>query len=269
MAPRIPTITLLSDFGLRDHFVGSMKGVIYSINPQVNIVDISHEVGSQDIVEAAFLIRACYSYFPAATIHVVVVDPSVGSTRKALIMSTENYFFVAPDNGVLSLVYEVEPPTAVVEISAEHYILPQVSKTFHGRDIFAPAAAWLSRGTDIVNFGEPVEHYVRLSLPKSKLIAEGQWKGMVLHVDRFGNLITNFSQGDYLAALEKSPGAKFSVSIGNREIEGLKQYFAEAQKGELIALFGSTNFLEIAQNQGSAAKTLGLNRGAEITVLLR
>ncbi len=154
MAGRIPIITLLTDYGTRDHFVGSMKGVIHSINPQVNVIDISHEVAPQDIIEAAFLIRSCYTYFPPLTIHVVVVDPSVGSSRKPILVSTENHFFVAPDNGVLSLVYEIDPPTSVVEISAEHYLLPEISKTFHGRDIFAPAAAWLSKGTDISNFGD-------------------------------------------------------------------------------------------------------------------
>jgi S-adenosylmethionine hydrolase len=269
MASRIPTITLLTDYGTRDHFVASMKGVIFSINQQVNVIDISHEVVAQDIVEAAFLLRSCYSYFPPQTIHVVVVDPTVGSQRKAILVTTEKYYYVAPDNGVLSLVYEVDPPTAVIEISAEHYVLPEISKTFHGRDIFAPAAAWLSKGIDPMNFGDPVENYVKLSLPKSKSIGDGQIKGVVLHVDRFGNLVTNFSQEEYLAEREKTPGNTFRVSIANREIEGLKQFYAESQKGEFLALFGSTNFLEIAQNQGSAARTLGLNRGAEVTVLLK
>jgi S-adenosylmethionine hydrolase len=245
-----------------------MKGVIHSVNPQASIIDISHEVAPQDIVEAAFLIRSCYSYFPPATIHVIVVDPSVGSSRKPIMVSTENHFFIAPDNGVLSLIYEVEPPSQVIEITAEHYMLPEISKTFHGRDIFAPVAAWLSKGVDITNFGEPLEQYVRLSLPKSKS-AEGQLKGIILHVDRFGNLISNISHSDFLAAREKTPGDKFVVSIGNREIQGLKQYYSESQKGDLLALFGSTKYLEIAQNQGSAAKTLGLNRGAEIAVSLK
>lgn len=269
MAGRIPIITLLTDYGTRDHFVASMKGVINSINPQANVIDISHEVAAQDIIEAAFLIRSCYSYFPPLTIHVVVVDPSVGSSRKPIIVSTENHFFVAPDNGVLSLVYEVDPPTAVVEISAEHYQLPEISKTFHGRDIFAPAAAWLSKGTDISNFGDPVENYVQLSLPKPKATAEGQITGMVLQVDRFGNLITNISNDDFLAAREKFPGNHFKVSIGGKEIQELREFYSELKKGELMALFGSTRFLEIAQNQGSAAKTLGLSRGAEITVSLK
>ena len=269
MAAKIPIITLLTDYGTRDHFVGSMKGVIHSVNPQASIIDISHEVAPQDIVEAAFLIRSCYSYFPTSTIHIVVVDPSVGSSRKPIVVSTENHFFVAPDNGILSLIYEVEPPTQVVEITAEHYMLPEVSKTFHGRDIFAPVAAWLSKGVDILNFGEPLENYVRLNLPKSKITAEGQLKGMILHVDRFGNLISNISNSDYQAAREKFPGDKFLVSIGNREIQGLKQFYSETQKGDVLALFGSTNYLEIAQNLGSAARTLGLNRGAEIAISLK
>jgi S-adenosyl-L-methionine hydrolase (adenosine-forming) len=269
MPPRTTTITLTTDYGTRDHFVGSMKGVIHTINPQASIIDISHEVAAQDIIEAAFLLRSCYSFFPPQSIHVVVVDPSVGSKRKAILVGSEKYYYIAPDNGVLSLIYEVDPPTAVVEISAEHYILPEISKTFHGRDIFAPAAAWLSKGIDVSNFGDPVEQYVKLALPKSRIVTEGQVKGIVLHVDRFGNLITNFSQEEYLAAREKSPGDKFLVTIANREIQGLKEFYAESQKGELLALFGSTNYLEIAQNQGSAARTLGLSRGAEVTVQLK
>jgi len=269
MVAKIPLITLLTDYGTRDHFVASMKGVIHSINPTANMIDISHEVAPQDIIEAAFLIRSCFSFFPPSTIHVIVVDPSVGSSRKPILVSTENHVFIAPDNGVLSLIYEVEPPSQVVEITAEHYMLPEVSKTFHGRDVFAPVAAWLSKGVDVLNFGEPLEQYVRLALPKSKTTADGQLKGIILHVDRFGNLISNISYEDFQTARENTPGDKFLVSIGNREIQGLKQFYSESQKGELLALFGSTKYLEIAQNQGSAAKTLGLNRGAEITVSLK
>jgi hypothetical protein len=163
----------------------------------------------------------------------------------------------------------VEPVSQVVEITAEHYILSPVSKTFHGRDIFAPAAAWLSKGIDIMNFGDPVDDYVKLSLPKAKVVGESLLKGTVLHIDRFGNLITNISRDDYDAAPKKIIENNVKVIIAKQEINGLKEYYAESQKGELIALFGSTNFLEIAQNQGSAAKTLGVSRGAEVGILLK
>jgi S-adenosylmethionine hydrolase len=269
MNNRTPIITLLTDFGTEDHFSASMKGVIYNINPNVHIVDISHDVAPHDTLEAGFLLRSCYSYFPSRTIHVVIVDPTVGSNRKALIVATDNYYFVAPDNGVLSLIYEVEEVSSVVEITAEHYILSSVSNTFHGRDIFAPAAAWLSKGLDMSNFGDPVEEYVKLSLPKAKIVGESLLKGAVIHIDRFGNLITNISQTDFDEARSKAKSENLKVVIAKQEINGLKRFYAEGQKGELIALFGSTNFLEIAQNQGSAAKTLGLSRGAEVGLLLK
>jgi Uncharacterized conserved protein len=269
MNNRTPIITLLTDFGTQDHFAAAMKGVMYKINPNIEIVDISHEVAPHDTLEAGFLLRSCYSYFPSRTIHVVVVDPTVGSSRKALIVATDNYYFLAPDNGVLSLIYDVEEVSGVVEITAEHYILSDVSKTFHGRDIFAPAAAWLSKDIDISNFGDPVEEYVKLSLPKAKMVGESLLKGAVIHVDRFGNLITNISQTDLEEARAKIKGGNLTVVIAKQEIKGLKQFYAEGQKGEFIALFGSTNFLEIAQNQGSAAKALGLIRGAEVGVLLK
>lgn len=269
MAVRIPTITLLTDFGTRDPFVASMKGVIYSIIPEVHIVDISHEVAPHDILEAGFLLRSSYSFFPSRTIHIVVVDPTVGSPRKALIVATDNYYFIAPDNGVLSLIYDVEPVSTVVQITAEHFFLPDVSKTFHGRDILAPAAAWLAKGTDILNFGDQVDEYVKLTLPKARMVGEALLKGSVIHIDRFGNIITNISRDDYDAARGKVPGQVFKVLIAKQEISGLKEYYAEGQKGELIALFGSTNLLEIAQNQGSAAKTLGVARGTEAGILLK
>src|SRR5262249_16275397 len=151
--------------------------------------------------------RCCYKYFPYRTIHVVIVDPTVGSDRKPLIVATENYYFIAPDNGVLSLIYDVETVSTVVEITAEHYYRsPDISNTFHGRDIFAPAGAWLAKGKDILNFGEEIENYTKLTLPKSRLVGEALIKGSVIHVDRFGNLITNISREEFEDARMKVPG---------------------------------------------------------------
>ena len=268
-AARAPIITLLTDFGTKDHFVAAMKGVILSIAPQAQIVDITHDIPPHDILEAGFVLRCCYSNFPSRTIHMVVVDPTVGSARKPIIVATDNYYYVAPDNGVLSFIYDVDPVSTVVEIGAEHLMLPEVSKTFHGRDIFAPAAAWLARGTDMLNFGDPITDYAQIPLPKAKLVGEALMKGTVIHVDRFGNLITNISREDLEAARQKVPGNAFKVVIAKQEIVGLKEYYSEAQKGEVIALFGSSNLLEISQNQGSAARTLGVNRGAETGILLK
>ena len=269
MAVRTPIITLITDYGTKDHFVASIKAVILSITPQVQIVDISHDIPPHDILEAGFVLRSCFSYFPSRTIHVVVVDPTVGSERKPIIVATDNHYFIAPDNGVLSLVYEAEPVSTVVEIASEHLMLPEISKTFHGRDIFAPAAAWLARGTDMLNFGDTLTEYTQLGLPKAKLVGDALMKGSVLHVDRFGNLITNISRRELDGACEKVGGSALKVVIGKQEIAGIKSYYAEAAKGEVIALFGSTNLLEIAQNQGSAARALGVSRGAEVGVLLK
>jgi S-adenosyl-L-methionine hydrolase (adenosine-forming) len=266
---KTPIITLLTDYGTKDHFVAAMKGVILSIAPQVQIIDITHEIPPHDILEAGFVLRSCYSQFPTRTIHLVVVDPTVGSARKPIIVATDNYYYVGPDNGVLSLIYDVDPVSTVVEISSEHLMLPEISKTFHGRDIFAPAAAWLTRGTDMLNFGDPITEYAKIPLPKAKMVGEALFKGTVIHVDRFGNLITNISREDYQAARGKVPGDVFKVLLAKQEINGLKEYYAEAQKGESIALFGSSNLLEIAQNQGSAARTLGVTRGAEVGILLK
>jgi S-adenosylmethionine hydrolase len=266
---KVPTITLLTDYGTRDGYVASMKGAILSINSNVNIVDITHDIAPQDILEAAFVLRSAFSYFPTRTIHVVVVDPTVGSTRKILMVSTDNYYFVAPDNGVLSLIYEIEPFSSVVEVSSEHYFRSVVSNTFHGRDIMAPVAAWLSKGNPMDNFGEPTENYLRLSFPKPKVVAEGTLKGNIVHIDRFGNLITNVTRNDYEELRSKTPGENFKTVIGKQEINGLKNYYAQGQKGELLTLFGSSDFLEIAQTQGSAAKTLGVSRGAEIGIVLK
>ena len=264
-----PIIALVTDYGTKDHFVASMKGVILNVNPDAHIVDITHDITPNDIFETAFLLRCACGFFPSRTIFVVVVDPTVGSARKPILAATDNYYFIAPDNGVLSLIHEVEEVSIVVEIQAEHYRLPEISNTFHGRDIFAPAAAWLARGIDIINFGEPVEDYVKLPLPKPKIVNDSILKGAVLHIDRFGNCITNITRQDYEQARAKVPGDTFKVLILKQEINGLKQYYAEAQKGELLALFGSNNFLEISQNLGSAARTLSVSRGAEVGIQLK
>lgn len=268
MAAKFPSISLLTDFGTRDGYVASMKAVMYGINPEIHVVDITHEIAPQDILEAAFVLRSCFSYFPQRTIHLVVVDPTVGTNRKLLIVSTENHYFIAPDNGVLSLIPDVEEVSTIVEIQEEHFFLQPVSKTFHGRDIMAPSAAWLAKGTDMLNFGPTLENFVRIPLPKPKLLGN-LLKGNVLHVDRFGNMITNITWRDYEDARAKLPGDSIRVLVGKQEINGLKEYYAGGEKGELIGLFGSAGFFEIAQNAGSAARTLGLSRGAEVGLQLK
>lgn len=254
-----PTITLLTDFGTGDCYVGVMKGVIARISPQANVVDLTHSVAPQDVGHAAFALASSFAYFPQGTVHVAVVDPGVGSGRKIVCMKTRRYTFLAPDNGLLTLVAEREKPTLMVEVAERKYFLPKVSHTFHGRDVFAPVAAHLSLGLSPAKLGPRLAQIVRLDFPKPVPTPRG-WRGEVICVDRFGNLITNLSE-DMLTERRH-----VLVRIGQRRIRGVRQSYSQAKPGELLALIGSTGCLEISVNLGSAAKTLGLGKGAVVEV---
>ena len=257
-----PIITLTTDFGTSDHLVGTMKGVILNINPAARIVDLNHHVTPFDVLDGALSIANAYRYFPARTIHVVIVDPGVGTDRRPLLVSGEKQYFIAPDNGVLSMIFARES-CLVRHITSEHYFLNPVSPTFHGRDIFVPTAAWLSKAFQTEAFGEEITDPVRFTMPKPK--SAGQVvKGVVLRVDAFGNLMTNLRTEDVPAAAVESGAIKLSVA--GKEIRKLAQTFGLGTPGEPIALFGSAGYLEIAVNRGSAARTLGANRGAEVTL---
>jgi S-adenosylmethionine hydrolase len=257
-----PIITLTTDFGMNDHLVGSMKGVILNINPAARIVDINHNVAAFDILDGALSIANVYRFYPPRTIHVVVVDPGVGTQRRPLLVSGEKQYFIAPDNGVLSMVFERES-CIVRHITSEHYFLNPVSPTFHGRDVFAPTAAWLAKAFQTEAFGEEITDYVRFSMPKAKSSGESV-KGVVLRVDAFGNLMTNLSTEDVPAAAAASGSIK--LTINGKAVAKLVQTFGLAAPGEPVALFGSAGYLEIAVNRGNAARTLGVNRGAEVTL---
>jgi S-adenosylmethionine hydrolase len=257
-----PIITLTTDFGTSDHLVGTMKGVILNINPAARIVDLNHHVTPFDVLDGALSIANAYRYFPARTIHVVIVDPGVGTDRRPLLVSGEKQYFIAPDNGVLSMIFERES-CLVRHITSEHYFLNPVSPTFHGRDIFVPTAAWLSKAFQTEAFGEEITDPVRFTMPKPKS-AGHVVKGVVLRVDAFGNLMTNLRTEDVPAAAVESGAIKLSVA--GKEIRKLAQTFGFGTPGEPIALFGSAGYLEIAVNRGSAARTLGANRGAEVTL---
>jgi hypothetical protein len=246
-------ITLTTDFGLSDPFVGIMKGVILKIAPDAQVVDICHDIHSYDILEAVFLIENSYRYFPEGTIHVVVVDPGVGSARRPLAAASNGYKFVAPDNGVLSAVFE----DRAYHITNSEFFLKPVSRTFHGRDIFAPVAAHLARGISIESLGPRVVDFVRSPLPKP-YVQGGKLVGIALHIDKFGNVITNLRRADL--------GPNFAIKIADISIERLCANFSEAEAGELFVLEGSTGYIEIALNQGSAASRLNIKRGAEIEV---
>jgi len=258
-----PIITLTTDYGTNDHLVGTLKGVILKINPDVTIVDITHEVAPYDVLDGALAIASAYRYFPARTIHVVIVDPGVGTERRPLLVSGETQYFVAPDNGVLSLVYEQETALLVRHATAEHYFLQPVSKTFHGRDIFAPVAGWLSKGWQSASMGEEINDYKRFALPKPKA-ADGVTQGTVLRMDHFGNLITNFRPDDMPDGALKSGTLKMQVN--GKEVKRLVETFAQGEPGEPVALVGSSGFIEIAVNKGNAARVVGAGRGAAVVV---
>jgi len=265
--PHRPTITLTTDFGLNDHFVGTLKGVILNIVPDANIVDICHSVQAFDILDGALALAQSYAYFPPRTVHLVVVDPGVGSARRPIIAASELHNFVAPDNGVLSLMYAREQRLSVRHITADHYFLQPVSNTFHGRDIFAPVAAYLAKGVDQEKFGEEVSDYVRFNAPKPKPIDATSVRGVVLRVDRFGNLITNFTPQD-APALFQANVPPFKMVVGKREVTSMRTNYAEGAPGELFAIVGSMGFIEIAANRGSAAQTTGAAKGSEVLLAL-
>lgn len=256
-----PIITLTTDYGTNDHLVGVLKGVILKINPEVTIVDITHAVTPFDLLDGALAIASAYPYFPPRTIHVVVVDPGVGTERRPLLVSGQNQYFVAPDNGVLSGVFEKEQNFLVRHLTSEHYFLPAISNTFHGRDIFAPVAGWLSKHWQPGSMGEEISDFKRFAMPKPKE-ADGQWKGVVLKVDGFGNLITNFRAEDL--APDAAEKGEVKLQVGTHPVTRMVSMFASGNTGEPVAYIGSSGYLEIALNKGNASKTLGVGRGTPV-----
>ena len=255
-----PVIALLTDFGLRDHYVGAMKGVVLGICPDATLVDISHDIPAHDVLAGALELDAAVRYFPLGTIFLVVVDPGVGSSRRALAVDTGDYRFVGPDNGVLAPAVERRPVPVIVELSNGEFALPVVSSTFEGRDRFAPAAAWLARGAPLDSFGPRVGVLGRLNVPCPQ-VATGEIVGEVLRVDRFGNLITNIDR----AALDALHGS-VSIGVGGHRLAGVVTTYAQVAAGALCALVGGTDRLEIAVNGASAAEALALGRGAPVRV---
>jgi S-adenosylmethionine hydrolase len=259
---RKPIITLLTDFGSKDHYVASMKGVILNINPQCLLVDITHQVNPHDIEEGAFTLANAYSYFPKGTIHLSVVDPGVGGIRRPILLVTENYFFVGPDNGLFTLVTRREKVKQVVVLSKKKYFLRKVSRTFHGRDIFAPVAAHLSLGIKPKAFGYEINSLKELRVQKP-VMKEGKLVGEILHIDTFGNVVSNIDEAKLFRLNQSRP---FVIRVGRKSIFGLKKGYSEGKKGEPIALLGSGGFLEISVREGDAQQILKLKRGDPIQV---
>jgi S-adenosylmethionine hydrolase len=260
-----PIITLLSDFGSSDQYVASMKGVILSICGRALLVDITHEVPKFNIGEAAYLLAATTLYFPSGTIHLCVVDPGVGTSRKALLVKTKRSFLVGPDNGVLMLAADKEGIEKVIEIKNRKYMLETVSSTFQGRDIFAAAAAHLANGVGIDEFGPQTVEYQMPVFSKAS-ISGGKLQGEIIHIDDFGNIITNIMSSD-LAKLNIAPGAKTRISISRRTIETMFcNTYGEVKEGEYLMLIGSSGFLEISIRQGDAATSCKAKEGIGITL---
>ena len=254
-------ITLLTDFGAADTYVGTMKGVILGINPGAVIVDLTHEVQPQNIEQAAFLLKTTYRYFPSGTVHLVVVDPGVGTKRRPIAVRGGRWTFAAPDNGVLSPVIRAEAGFQAFEIADPRFMLPETSRTFHGRDIFAPAAAHLSLGVPISELGPPVPNPILL--PPLAQPAGDILTGHVIHIDRFGNCITDIEEERFRWWARGS----ITIEAEGKPVRGPVATYADAAPGEAVTLFGSAGHLEIAVGMGSAAARFGITLGCQVSVM--
>jgi S-adenosylmethionine hydrolase len=259
-----PIITLTTDFGLTDHFVAAMKGVILGIQPNAQIVDISHAIPRHSVAEAAFVLDEASLWFPRRTVHVVVVDPGVGSARRPLLVEAGGKYFVGPDNGVFSMVRARDVKNKAREITNRKLMLPQVSRTFHGRDIFAPVAAHLTKGATAASVGKLVKDALQLRLALPEQTSKRVWTGAVIKIDHFGNLITNF----HLPEFESIRTSPFELAVGFEKIHRLALNYAECGPGEPFVIEGSSGYLEVCVNQASAAAQLGCGVGAPVELTL-
>jgi S-adenosylmethionine hydrolase len=257
-----PLIALLSDFGTRDHYAGTMKGVMMSICPELSLIDISHDIRPHDVLGGALQLAAAARYFPTGTIFLAVVDPGVGSARRGLAADTGDYRFVAPDNGLLTAVFQDLPPKKVVELTERRYARPTVSRTFEGRDRFAPAAAWLAKGVQLTALGRAVASWQQLDIARPEVNATAL-RGVVLLADRFGNLVTNIDRRGFEAFVRDHP---VSISVGGKPVAGVVATYADMRTADVYGVFGSTDHLEFAVNGGSAEARLALERGAEVEI---
>jgi hypothetical protein len=258
-----PILTLTTDFGLADHYVGVMKGVILGICPRARIVDLSHDVPTYNVAQGSYIIEASWRYFPRDTVHVVVVDPGVGSSRRPILIEAAGQYFVGPDNGVLAAIC-ASAKCKVRVISNKKYFRQPVSRTFHGRDIFAPVGAHLAAGVSPSRIGTTIKNYSRLALPPPSQSGKRRWKGSVLRIDRFGNLITNFAA----SAFPTLESQKFKLAVGPFQTSLLAHNYAECQPGELLVIPGSSGYYEVSVNQGSAARHTKCEPGAPVELIL-
>ena len=258
-------ITLMTDFGLRDPYVPMMKGVILSINPEAKIVDISHGVKAGSIFQAAFLLRETYPFFPPGTVHVAVIDPSVGSERRLIAMEVDSHLFVGPDNGLFWPILQAHPASTIIHLTRDEYFLPEVSYTFHGREVFAPVAAHITLGVTLDALGDPIGDPAKLAVP-IPYEKEGVLYGEIVRVDNFGNLITNIHQEDFEKFLSLAPPV---IEIGNLTVKKFGFKYADVEEGEPLALINSSHWLEIAVNLGRASDYLEKESGEIVGTLVQ
>ena len=265
MPSAISVITLTTDFGERDYFVASMKGVILGINNQARIIDVSHNIKPHSIKETAFLLNSCYQYFPDGTIHVVVVDPGVGSSRRGLLVTTSRFFFVAPDNGVLSYIFENEIDVEVRQIENRQFRLDSEGTTFDGRDLFATSAAWLTRGQTPGAYGRLISDYEKLSIHKPE-VKKGVLEGHVAYVDHFGNIITNITPDDIKLLQEVTKKKDFSLQLGSITVKELKTHYEQGSTETPSALINSNGYIELFLQQKRVSDKLGVKIGDSVHI---
>ena len=262
-----PLVALLSDFGNRDHYVGAVKGAILSVCPDASVVDILHEIPAHDVVAGAFALAAAYRDFPRGTVFVAVVDPGVGSERRGLALEAGGYRFVGPDNGIFSHVLSEDPDVRIHQLTNAGLFRPEVSSTFHARDIFGPVAGHLACGMRLDEVGPPVQDPIRLPIEPVQQLGPGEWEGKVLHVDHFGNLTTNLHKDELARILKDVGGDEGDIVI---VVEGavlpMARAYADVPEGEACALLGSSGRLEVAVHRGSAARILGAGKGAPVRI---
>jgi S-adenosylmethionine hydrolase len=266
----VSIITLLTDFGLEDAYVGIMKGVILSVNPSAAIVDITHQVESFDLNQAAFIIKSSYRYFPEGSVHVVVVDPGVGSERAIVALKMKGHTFLAPDNGVLTLIIDEGDIESIVRVENSDYFLKAVSQTFQGRDIFAPVGAHISLGVDLKRLGKPVnkKDLVRLGIPEPFISEKNELVGRIVFIDSFGNCITNIDLNRLESFYKAGAGQRLQIMIGQQKLDGLSGNYNSVRPQNPLVIFGSFGYLEIAVNCGSARRYFGAQKGDTVRLIL-
>ncbi len=257
-------ITLTTDFGSQDYYVSAMKAVILGISPDVRLVDISHDLPPQDIMAGAWVLKNTAFLYPPGTIHLAVIDPGVGSNRRPVLVEVRDQLFVGPNNGLFSLVVESEEHR-VFELSNKQFWRDKVSPTFHGRDIFAPVAAWLSKGEMAEHFGRELRELTTYRWAKPIADEEGV-QGWVMHIDRYGNLITNIPES-FIRKYDST--SAFKIYVGNTILKSISDTFSEVPDGEAVALIGSSGMLEIAINKGNAEQMLGVEKGAPVSLVIQ